>query len=474
MKVTRLDSKVALYSAIEEAYDIVDVEPNRHLESHLDGAVQAVAPDGGLLCITSPDLQSLRGTYPEVCFAKFGSTSMETPYDSELALRILLQAVEGAANRHKRMIVPWVSAQCTSGVRLFVRVYESSAMLTFGLPKRMFVLQSSGCSTFHTQAVGQTVYKHDETAAVEVPQPVQLLNDRYLGRPGIKGEELHGTVKAVVSMPAKWEAPAVCEESGAPWRVMGPVWAGRLHDPVVTSELFRRVRARVAAVSRTSPNGRYTRMAGKGKGKQNLRQSQQTLQSPLLEAGDGEEGGGDGLEGAESAEESDSDVPVIDHAQAQLAQLLYEISTELPDAPLHYDVQSLIEDINAPRTLRTHDLMAALLHAGYQASGFHGHQRAVKTNAPSSVVGASSAAASPVPQFSFCVSILRVIPLPNCDVCGCAQVWDILRCYCRRRDVQRHSKPRQTEVGAALRHREPSLEANFLMHPVGCLALSVL
>jgi hypothetical protein len=42
-----------------------------------------------------------------------------------------------------------------------------------------------------------------------------------------------------------------------------------------------------------------------------------------------------------------------------------------------------------------------------------------------------------------------------------------MRCYRGRRDVAQHSKTRETDVGRILRSKEPSLEANFQMHPVG-------
>jgi tRNA G26 N,N-dimethylase Trm1 len=82
--------------------------------------------------------------------------------------------------------------------------------------------------------------------------------------------------------------------------------------------------------------------------------------------------------------------PEVDAAvrssQAQLLRLMFEISTELPDAPLFYSMRSLTADIDGPCILSYYDLMSALAHAGYKSSGFHADEQAVKTDAPSSVV----------------------------------------------------------------------------------------
>ena len=40
--------------------------------------MQAVDGDGGLLCVTCTDMTVLGGSYPEVCFAKYGSMSLKT------------------------------------------------------------------------------------------------------------------------------------------------------------------------------------------------------------------------------------------------------------------------------------------------------------------------------------------------------------------------------------------------------------
>jgi tRNA (guanine26-N2/guanine27-N2)-dimethyltransferase len=350
--VTNVNSRMALYQAIDDPYDIVEVEPTKAAESHFDGAVQAVA-DGGLLCISVADMPTLRGFRPEVCYARYGSLSVTAPYDPELALRILLRAVDGAANRHRRFIVPWLSVFSNNYIRLYVRVYESSAMLLFNVTKSMFVLQSAACSTFKTIPVGLLAA---ESAVVEVPEPVQLIGNVAPVSPGINGQAANQLGRNVLYEAVRWSLPEVCEESGGQWKVVGPVWAGRLHDPAVASELYRRLQFELGASNSNLRQGKYANHHNENRGAHG-----NSDEPPEVEA-------------------------AVRASQAQLLRLMFEISTELPDAPLFYSMRSLTADIDGPCILSYYDLMSALAHAGYKASGFHADEQAVKTDAPSSVV----------------------------------------------------------------------------------------
>lgn len=51
----------------------------------------------------------LSGVYPEKCQAKYGSLPLKSSYYREMALRILLLAIDTAGNRHGRHIEPWLS-----------------------------------------------------------------------------------------------------------------------------------------------------------------------------------------------------------------------------------------------------------------------------------------------------------------------------------------------------------------------------
>jgi hypothetical protein len=82
-------------------YDVIDLDPYGTVSPFLDSAVQAVA-DGGLLCITCTDMAVLCGSFPEKCFSLYGAVPLKNGYVHEAALRILLHAIEAAANKHKK------------------------------------------------------------------------------------------------------------------------------------------------------------------------------------------------------------------------------------------------------------------------------------------------------------------------------------------------------------------------------------
>jgi len=71
----------------------VDLDPYGSPTQLLDSAVQAVA-EGGLLLVTATDMAVLCGNNGEACWGKYGSYPLHRPYCHEMALRILLAAIE--------------------------------------------------------------------------------------------------------------------------------------------------------------------------------------------------------------------------------------------------------------------------------------------------------------------------------------------------------------------------------------------
>lgn len=76
-----------------QVYDAVDLDPYGSPTQLLDSAVQAVA-EGGLLLVTATDMAVLCGNNGEACWGKYGSYPLHRPYCHEMALRILLAAIE--------------------------------------------------------------------------------------------------------------------------------------------------------------------------------------------------------------------------------------------------------------------------------------------------------------------------------------------------------------------------------------------
>jgi tRNA (guanine26-N2/guanine27-N2)-dimethyltransferase len=213
--ISNRDACMLMYEHRDSAlqFDVVDLDPYGSASPFLDSAVQAVA-HSGLLCVTCTDMTVLSGNYPEVCFAKYGSMPLKGRNVHEMALRILLHAIDSAANKYKRHIVPWLSLSVDFYVRVFVRVYESPSEVKRSCLRRCMVHQSTQCPSFFVQPLAHvTPFKN--------PRP-ENPDDGNFGS------------SAVV-------APSRCPETDSKLKIGGPFWSDALHSQVVVDELLRRV-----------------------------------------------------------------------------------------------------------------------------------------------------------------------------------------------------------------------------------------
>lgn len=206
IKIHTRDATMLMYEhrVAAKHFDVIDLDPYGSACPFLDSAVQAVA-DGGLFCCTCTDTAVLAGTYPEVCFSKYGSVPLKTPFMHEMTLRILLNAIESAATRYGRYIVPWISLSVDFYVRVFVRVYESPLKAKDSCLRRSMVHQSTQSHSYYLQPLATT---------------------------NAKGTVFHAPLLT---------APAVCEETGGNMKIGGPYWSDPIHSQEVVDELLRRV-----------------------------------------------------------------------------------------------------------------------------------------------------------------------------------------------------------------------------------------
>jgi tRNA (guanine26-N2/guanine27-N2)-dimethyltransferase len=292
--MARRPQKLRNYSAIhaqqQPMWDVIDLDPYGSAAPFLDGAVQAVE-SGGLLCITCTDMAALGGSHPETAYGRYASLPIQSSnYLQELALRILLHTIAVSAARYGRSIRPVLSVGMAFYVRVFVEIHNDKKGVTDLSLNIGNVYQSTKCSTFMTLPHGQMGGKKGN-----VYQSNRLI-------------------------------PSVCPETGAPFKIGGPLWLGPLHDPTVIKVALERL-------------------------------SEANCQTPKME---------------------------LIATRTRLLGLLTSASEEI-ESPLYYSLPDLCRVLHCSSP-PIREFKAAIMNAGYSVSGYHKDPNAVKTDAPSHVV----------------------------------------------------------------------------------------
>lgn len=138
----------------------------------------------------------------------------------------------------------------------------------------------------------------------------------------------HGKGNKNVYQAARAPQLLQCEETGAPFKVGGPIWLGPLHDDEVVATAVERL-------------------------------------------------------------ESTSDNVVPDMkwiaTKKRLHGLMTIVGEELPDVPLYYNLPDLCSTLLCSCIPRI-KIQAALVNAGYRVSAYHKESQAIKTDAPNNVI----------------------------------------------------------------------------------------
>ena len=271
-------------------WDVIDLDPYGSVAPFLDAAIQAVE-DGGMLNITCTDMAALGGSHPETCYGRYAAFPIQRAgYLQELALRILWYSIASTAAKYGRTVKPILSVGMDFYVRVFGEVYDDKAGVNDLSLKTGHVYQSKHCPSFKVVPTGQKGGKNG--------------NGYQAGQP-----------------------PSMCcEETGAPYKVAGPLWLGPLHDPAVIEEALKRLESKD-----TKPSLEWIA------------------------------------------------------TKDRLRGLLTTCSEELNDCPLFYRLPDLCQTlkVSAPSVKV---VRAALENAGYRFSGYHKDPQAIKTDAPNRIL----------------------------------------------------------------------------------------
>ncbi|KAJ2726580.1 RNA methyltransferase tRNA(m5U54)methyltransferase [Coemansia sp. Benny D115] len=209
----------------KERFDVVDLDPYGTAAPFIDGAIQAVKKNG-LMCVTCTDLAILASNnHPETCFAKYGGSPLKAEFCHELALRLVINSLQQAANRQGRYIEPLLSCSIDFYVRIFVRVHDRALMVKTVASQTGVVYHCRYCGTYTPQTFGTI-------------EPGKGIDKRYL-------------INAAPPVDQK------CAHCGSKQEIGGPCWLGPLHN----KDFVQRMYNGVAAVDK-STYGTQPRMQG--------------------------------------------------------------------------------------------------------------------------------------------------------------------------------------------------------------------
>jgi tRNA (guanine26-N2/guanine27-N2)-dimethyltransferase len=193
----------------EKCFDVVDLDPYGTPSQQLESAVLAPV-EGGLLCVTATDMSVLCGNNGEVGWTKYASYPLKAKYCHEQSTRILLAAIQSAAVKNRRYIVPVLSTQIDFYARVYVRVYSSAVNCKSAASNLSYVFQCVGCDSFELQPLGRLEEKsHERTGKTYT---------RFM--PG----KLSATVEHNEHGDRK------CHNCGWGMNVGGPIWSAPVHD----------------------------------------------------------------------------------------------------------------------------------------------------------------------------------------------------------------------------------------------------
>ena len=222
------DAKLVMYQqvGVGKLFDVIDLDPYGSACEFLDAAVQAVS-DGGLLAITCTDKAVLCGAWGEVSYAKYGGYALKGKTCHEMAIRLVLGALQSAAARYRRHIEPLLSLSIDFYVRVFVRVRESQMQVKGAASRSAIMYQCMGCEAHYLQRLGRIHQVKD--------QPVK--HTAAQGPPCLTR----------------------CPDCQSAFRVGGPMWADALHDTAFIDEALASL---ATDPTRFATHGRIQAMLG--------------------------------------------------------------------------------------------------------------------------------------------------------------------------------------------------------------------
>jgi len=111
----------------DNKFDYIDIDPFGSPVYFIDSAIRSICKDGIIAC-TATDTATLCGTYPKVCFRRYGAKPFHSIAMKEIGLRILLGFICREAGKYDKGIKPLVCYSTDHYFRLYVQIINGTGV----------------------------------------------------------------------------------------------------------------------------------------------------------------------------------------------------------------------------------------------------------------------------------------------------------------------------------------------------------
>jgi len=147
VEISRMDanSVLALNSAPDSRFDVIDLDPFGSPAPFMDSAVRASA-NKALMTLTATDLPPLCGIRPGAALRKYGGRPLRTEYCQEVGARLLIASLAAIAARHDMGIDVKLAHSTDHYIRIYAMVRHGSKIASQALDRLGYIAHCFCCS----------------------------------------------------------------------------------------------------------------------------------------------------------------------------------------------------------------------------------------------------------------------------------------------------------------------------------------
>jgi len=122
----------------ENSYDYIDIDPFGSPVYFIDSALRSIQNYGIIAC-TATDTAALCGTYPNVCFRRYGAVPFYSVVMKEIGIRILLGFLSRQAGIYDKGIYPIISYCTDHYFRVYVQIIKGKGYANSSVKNNMII-----------------------------------------------------------------------------------------------------------------------------------------------------------------------------------------------------------------------------------------------------------------------------------------------------------------------------------------------